>query len=462
MDAKLMKWIKRILKWIGVTVAALFGLVVIVYVGLLYINRSDEPPSAAAVAFAEMVQKSPSPDTDDNAMLYYIGINVPQGKDPLVQGKAWLKWSRLSARKQWKTDEPRGESLSYQLDNDETQQLSNLIQSCSVPTSDCLSQLNTQSEMVWKQLNKVRWILDRYERLLRYTKWHSTNINSPLTILTYNDTVTLNRLYNLHVWQLTQNGNTEQALKALDREARFWRMVLANSRTLIGKLVVNRLLNNNLRWTNVILHHAPSGLKSAVPESWKKSITLPERSLKSALANELLLAKSVMEQRDEFTDEISALDRVGNALAAPLIKLQAMQNLIASDYDRVNNALDLPYSELPDSLNALRQHQEKESHQDFYHAYNPLGYILYRIGNSADIVDYGLRIADLEGKRRVLQLASTLRDKGVAPEEVPSHLVNSDIRNPYTGEAFGWDEKTKSITFEGADCQNKKAFRLPY
>lgn len=462
MDIRIMRWIKRITKWISVTITVLLGLVVVAYVGLLFVNRSDEPPSTAATAFAKMVKNSPSPDSNDNAMLYYAGINVPQGEDPLVQGKAWLKWSRLPVKKQWTTDEPRGKSLSTQLKSDKTPQLSTLIQHCHTPTPECLSDLQSQPLILRGNLNKVQWILDRYERLLRYTIWHDSNANSPLAILMYLDASTLNKLYSVHIWQLAQNGKTKQAMEALDREARFWRMVLDNNRTLIGKMISYRLLDNNLRWTNTILRQASTGLKYAVPESWRKSITLQERSLQPALANELLFAKNVLEQKDDMLGEISAMDRFWNKLGAPLVKTQATLNLIASNYVRINQALNVTYKELPDSLNSLRQRQENELNKNMYQAYNPYGYMLYRMGVSMELRNFGLRVADLEGKRRLLVLAATLRSKGVAAKDVPSHLKSSAIKNPYTGKAFGWDAETESLTFNELGSKTEALYLLRY
>lgn len=453
---------RRITKWIGISVAALFGLAVVAYIGLLFINRSDEAPSATALEFEVITAGFPKVDVSGNAFPYFVGINAPQGEDPLMQGHAWLEWSRLSLKEQWEKDQPNGKFLSTQLSGDETAYLKNLLDNCRTPSNDCLSKLNAPSDELQNELNSAQWILKRYERLFRYTTWHEPLADSYLAIPTYIDARTLNALYGLHAWQLIRKGKHQQALNALDREAGFWRMVLVNSKTLIGKMVARTVLHSNLHWTNAVLLSASSESILNVPETWQHPLSLQERDLKDTFANELQLAKVVLTQRDVSDDEISVVDRAWNKLEAPLFQPQATFNLLASRYDRISKALTVEDKKLPASVASFRQHTNETSKGGLFRLYNPIGYTVFRINASMPLVDYGLRIADLEGLRRMLLLAAKLRNEGVAAEAVSTRLNIASIRNPFTDEAFGWDDEKNAITFKGLAEDPEGSYQLPY
>lgn len=457
-----MRGMRRIAKWIGISVAALFGLAVVAYISLLYINRADEPPSATAMEFEAIIADFVGVNAPDNAFPYFVGINTPQGEDPLIQGHTWLEWSRLPLKEQWEKDEPNGEFLSTQLSCDETAYLKNLMDNCRTLSKDCLSKLNASSDGLQNELNSAQWILKRYERLFRYTKWHEPPADSYFAIPTYIDARTLNTLYGLHAWQLVQNGKHQQALNALDREAHFWRMVLINSKTLIGKMVARAVLYSNLHWTNAVLRSASSEPTLNVPEVWQRPLSLQERNFRETFANEWLLSKVIFTQQNIMDDEISVAERIWNKLEAPLLQPQATLNLLASNYERTSQALAVQDKQLPDSIKTLHLHNNEIGKNGLFRLYNPIGYTLFRINASMPLVDYGLRIADLEGLRRILLLAEKLRSEGVEVRDVPNRLNNASIRNPFTDEAFGWDDEKNAITFRGLAEAPEGSYQLQY
>lgn len=457
-----MRWMRRITKWIGISVAALFGLAVVAYMSLLYINRADEPPSVTALEFEAITADFTEVHVSSNAFNYFVGINAPQGEDPFVQGHTWLEWSRLPLEEQWDKDEPVGDSLSSQLACDESTLLNELKNVCYSPTEECLSKLNEQPARLASELSSENWMLQRYEKLLGYTEWNEPPADSYLSIVTYRDARTLNTLYSLHAWHLMRNEKHQQALNTLDREARFWRIILTDSKTLIGKMVARAVLYSNLQWTNTVLRSAPSELTLNVPEVWHHPLSLQEQNFRETFANEWLLSKVIFTQQDIMDDEIPVADRVWNKLAEPLLQHQATLNLLASNYERTSQALAVQDKQLPDSVKELHLHNNEIGKDGLFRLYNPIGYTLFRISASMPLVDYGLRIADLEGVRRMLLLAAKLRNEDVAAEAVSTRLNNTPIRNPFTDEAFVWDDEKNAITFKGLAEAPEGSYQLPY
>ena len=60
-------------------------------------------------------------------------------------------------------------------------------------------------------------------------------------------------------------------------------------------------------------------------------------------------------------------------------------------------------------------------------------------------------MVDVEGVRRAALLTSELRSRGIVVAQVPTALSSSLIRDPCTGERFGWDAQKETLTFNGLE-----------
>lgn len=305
-------------------------------------------------------------------------------------------------------------------------------------------------------------MLQRYKRLLEYPVWREPFTKSYISILPYSEAMNLNQLHGLFAWHVGQSGDPQRALDMLDQEAGFWRRVLAGSNTIIGRVIAAAALERNLQWTNAVLREAQPAHSLSVPKNWRQALTPEERDWRRAFAGEIRLLADFSEWL-VAEEDASVLDVLMENLGAPLFQPTATLNYTTDRYHRVNQALSVPYRELTGAVDRIRQQErEKLESNGIFSAYNPVGHVLGRISAAHDTANYGLRITDLEGIRRMLLLAAELRANGIAAEDIQSEVDASEIRNPYTGAAFNWDADAVSFTFTGAYSWGEDDFVLPY
>ncbi|MBK8286782.1 MAG: hypothetical protein IPK97_19030 [Ahniella sp.] len=80
-------------------------------------------------------------------------------------------------------------------------------------------------------------------------------------------------------------------------------------------------------------------------------------------------------------------------------------------------------------------------------AHNFAGRILAQIAVPA--FDWGRRLHDQEALRRMIVLKREAKEHQIAPEGMDAFLSQQpeDLRNPFTGEPFGWSAETYEIHF---------------
>jgi len=127
---------------------------------------------------------------------------------------------------------------------------------------------------------------------------------------------------------------------------------------------------------------------------------------------------------------------------------QATVNATAERMLSVTQLSERDYPAIPDAAKALLASQEfaKKDITDF-RVYNPIGSILVDLVDMKPFAGYGLRIADLEGGRRLALLAAQMRGQNVSLESVSASLSVAGLRDPYDGSAFSWNAKDSSYVF---------------
>ncbi|WP_435099426.1 hypothetical protein [Arhodomonas sp. AD133] len=305
-------------KWTGFLLAGFVVCAVAGYAALLLINRADRPPSTTAMSFARLLHHDGELDAADNAVPYIAGLDAARGMDPRELG---LDRIQRDAGTPPGDGEHAGISLHSHLSED-VSGLEQWIAVCETPDARCLDRLRADGDTLAAALPRAAWMLRRYQRLLQYTHWREPAPDYYST-WPYGAATALNRLHGLHVWQLARHEGGDAALTRLDREARFWRLTLANTNTVIGKRVATAFLRRNLLWTNAVLATLPRGGTSRVPDSWLQPLTAQERSMRRVFAGELHKTRMFFRSTEAATERASYLDRPVWRLEAPLLQPQA-------------------------------------------------------------------------------------------------------------------------------------------
>ena len=147
----------------------------------------------------------------------------------------------------------------------------------------------------------------------------------------------------------------------------------------------------------------------------------------------------------------------------PMLQPQETSNRHADLLVAVAESVDVPYAEFPDAVERARAIERgvAEAARPLARVYNLTGDMLLGLGYP-DFTSYAVRVADLEGVRRVAVLAAKLRSLGAAPAQVPALLLETDVDDPYTGEPFLWDGDANAIVFIGLEPGERGRHALLY
>ena len=396
--------LKPILKWTCTAVAAvLIGLPVATYL----VNGSDRPASPRALAFDALLATAPVAD-DDNGYVHLIGMDAPEGADPVAEGRRRIDRIERAAQSQAfasltlkRRDYPRLR----------TPEVTALQDRCMLHVAACAEALRANPALVPAGSVPEQWLLVRYQAMLTRPAWRETpatlDVNAPFiaTATAFDG----QELLFLGVWTLAGEGDAQGVNRLLQADLQFWRSVLARSDRLVTKMAAIALLTRHFSWANVALKRFPTAQQGdAIPAAWRIPLTHEERSLRKAWAGELAFLRSGF--RNAMTVENKHWQqRTATSMFYRTVHLQAIINDHAEFLNDLSDAFDGDYATL---ARAAEQGQRLEQRS----LITVLGKGLYNIGVNMlegvamrDFTRYAVRAADLEGIRRAHVLVADLR-----------------------------------------------------
>jgi hypothetical protein len=160
--------------------------------------------------------------------------------------------------------------------------------------------------------------------------------------------------------------------------------------------------------------------------------------------------------------ESSLLERTERRLLAPFFQPQDTLNHYAEWYAQLGTMLNVPLERYDTLTREISRHGTEHAAGTWpLSPYNIVGRMLFMSG-TADYASYAIRVGDIEGVRRAALEAVTLRAAGVPPSGVAAALANAQLRNPYNGHPFAWDEKEGAIVFRGLQPGERGEHRIRY
>ncbi|HEY4556547.1 MAG TPA: hypothetical protein VIG68_08995, partial [Lysobacter sp.] len=308
------------------------------------------------------------------------------------------------------------------------------------PTRACVEALHADATVLDAHLDAGAWHLARYEALLARTGWRESipaDVDAPLP--SYSHVLAAQKLFLLDAWRHARLGDADAVRDRLDRDARFWRRVLARSDLLISRMIAAAALRRNFAYGSLALRELPSArIGDAIPAGWTHALTDDERSMLRAMAGEWRWTSSAMRR---MARDARGSTNPGDRAGAPVFQLQDTINRSAGFAVRFADASRMPYPRLKQALASTTRTSAVS-------AYNPVGAILASIGPPA-YTNYALRVADLEGLRRAALATARLRANGIAATDVPRALAElpASLSDPYTGRPLQWDAQARVIGF---------------
>lgn len=425
------KLVKRLLLWM---MAGLLTLLLIV----LYVNRKDQPPSQAAVQLQRSAQSVGTVADAANGYVYAMGFCAPDDADAATVGLARAEWTRKRLPAAGKDDNLAFPDTSRHLARERDPAIKGMHAACKESNGACAAAMH----VVW--MPQYAALLARYEALLNYRQWRElwpSDLRAPSA--RFSHVLEGQAFLFIRASNMAKEGDIAGLKRLLERDHQFWRMVLAESSSIIVKLIAAHALEQHYKLSNVLLRRlAPAAAIQSIPDSWHTPISARERSMLRVMANEW-----------EY------FGRNVDGAAAWLLQRQATSNLSAARMLAIAEVFALDFAAIPAASNQLLgRDQFARKHVFALGIYNFGGEYVANEIDMADFLSYGKRAADVEGKRRLTLLAAALRAQGVKPDDIAQHLQQTHIRNPYDGKPFSWDAAAGSLAFAGAHS----TFRIVY
>jgi hypothetical protein len=407
--------IRRILKTLGWIAGAVLALAVVLYLTALVVNRHDAEPSAAATRLANLYRDRPAVADKDNGFVALATFDAM----PVDRQK------RDSAIQQF-------------------------IDDCNPGKRACASAFETADAVFERWMTAEPELLDQYQQLIAHTGWREAvpeHLSTPLP--KYALVIDGQRVLLLKSKRLVAGGDYAGAQTLLTNDTRFWRTMLESSDTLISKMIATAALYRHFELGNEVVRHVPAAqVTNTLPASWQTPLSDAERSMTRCMTGEWIYMSAIVP------------DTVQEHTLMPFFQRQDTLNHYAEWHEQIGAMLNVPLKQYGALTERSSRHVSEETAWPLS-PYNIIGRILFTSG-STDYASYAVRVGDIEGVRRAALEAVTLRAAGVPASGVATALSNAQLRNPYNGQPFAWDEKEGAIVFRGLQPGERGEHRIRY
>jgi len=408
--------LKLLLKMVASFLALLFLLIAFVF----FINREDKPPSESVIKLQRIAAASTPVKDRDNAFVYVMGFSASDNADVMTEGAARVEQMRKSMETRGPID---------------------------------VAEIRVQEQL---QREPAK-LIERYERLLEFKQWQEIRQGDqrPL-IAAFGRVFEAQRQMYLKALSLETNEDAADCKRMLEKDYRFWRMILAESASVNVKMIAARSIELHFEMGNLVVRRFPPALTMvAIPEGWREPFSSRERSLAKMMANEWIFY-------DLRPDDERSKNLVSMLFGSFLYQPQATSNANADRMLRVVGLYDRDYAAIPQAAATFlaTYGTEKKAAADIG-VYNPVGRILLNMEGMDAYTRYGFRVANLEGMRRVALLASQLRSSGAKGNDVAEGVRTSDLRDPYDGKEFAWDPGQGAFLFSRT-LEGRPDFKIAY
>jgi hypothetical protein len=403
----------NLLKKISLTILILL----IVLIALLQTDDSLNPETKTWIKDTEEAVS-----TDNNAYFYFIGMMAPENKDPVKIGKA-IHQKVLAQPLPEVTEEPQVNNdyySVYKIDNGLQIHPENL---CKVFNADCFKQLEGDRTKIKEIINSNATLLKRYQTFLAMPnyqlmhpigQWHSMPY--------YQHVVDANNINLIALLAIEDESLLNQKFSQLLKQTR---LKLAQSGSLIEKMIYVALVNHNLELYNLL--YKSSRINN--PIKFEK-LSVQEKSFDKVMGYETL---SGLAPNNGFKFPWYAI------ISKAVIKRNMMLNY-RHQYVTLYNQLSLlpPHKQ----LEAANSEEYKPKEVSFLSKYrNYSGWILNEIADSA-YTSYIFRVSDLDAKIAVLNWRlQQPQDATIDNDYLKRH--GTEQLNPYQTGTF----TTKKDTF---------------
>jgi len=441
-------------KVLGRIVLGFFGLVALLYLVVLAVNWKDQPPSAAARRFEEIIAARPQVPARENAIVYLLGFNAHADQDPHEIGARRLVWLETYTANTKPESDPLPDPLD--LKSQGSPLIEPINKECGNDDRKSCADAFATIAREWQPTEMESLALQRYRTLLGHRAWRDVvplHMAAPLPA--YGSVMHAQRLYHLSLLQLAAPGKVDAIRDGLSADLAYWRGAARTSELLISRMIAVAGMRNHFFFANLVLRRLPADqVMLAVSPEWQREFSADERAMHLVMAGEWKFSQGVLHSvldSEEMVEsmgedyEPSTIGRWLNYLARPMLKEQDTTNGIADRYLRFSEQFSVPLNQYPAVKLAIEKRASE--HPQPISIYNPVGDYYLREIEAVTYTDYAFRAANPEGIRRAALLVAQLRARGVKADAAAEEVARAGLREPYTNAPFEWDSKRQSIVY---------------
>lgn len=446
---------RKAVKGVGWIVAGLAGLAAVACAAVVVTNWSDQPPSPAALRLAAIHDSRPAVADEDNGYIYLFGFDAPLDEDPRAVGAQRLAWLQSADNAPFaRAADPQTTRLEYESTDPTAQQL---VRLCGTDTRACAEAFADNDAAFASWMSSHPWLLERYRELIAYGGWREPVLGGTQPAPNFGAALRGHFLLMLEAERLADDNDIDAVRELLASDARFWRMVLASSDTLLTKMIATGALRSHFAWGNLVMRSLPEGRTDAIPAEWRAPMTDDELSLRRTLAGEHVFIGGSLRETMRAARSASLGTRVHALFFRATFQPQDTLNRQSVYWTAMIDTLDAPllgFAQVADNASRLARAAAASPPLSLY---NLSGVATFA---TPDMASYARRVKDLEGMRRAALALATLRAE--QPPDFAAALAFSTLRNPYDDRPLRWDENDQAVVFAGLAPGERGEHRFHY
>ena len=338
---------------------------------------------------------------------------------------------------------------------------------CVLTASKCLKKFQSlENEFNQTQRDNIE-LLSRYEKLKLIP-----NFQFPLPIDTAISDNSLSDIAKIGSYKLVGIAvnvsipdKSNEALRSFDEESKLWRRLLAQSPTLVSKMISDRVVHKQMRLASEIILNYPelANANSELLARVVSPLSIKELDLKGVLVYEFKTTASIIEntfnyvhlKNPDMNSEhpffmVKRIGLKGFKLNTSLNHAYKIHNLHA--YSKIQNA-----KQAFNFVNDSKKLEAKNINDlTWLFSSNPIGESLNRFhGNYSD---YFLRVHDLDAYARLVETQRQISLQKIAKKDIPAFLskLGPNLHDPYLEAPMTWNAETSTLSVQSKATSTAK------
>ena len=422
--------------------AAVFFLLIIVAIIPAFIP--DEEYTSGAKQWLKEANNPVAIADEINSFNALAGFYVEADKDMVAEGARLIAESNMRSGKSGGSSNEilklndYWETLPVNIDGKSSELLYEVYKN---PTGWLEDNQATYKEL----LNDNQILLTRFRQIVAMEKYSHTlkpDFNGPA--ISYSGFMAIKKLDNLSIIDDFINLDKAAAVKRLQKNINFSRLMLANSAEILEKMIALKLLSIDLQTYQVLLDHpSNTGELNFVIANLNDN----ERTMRNAFKGEFAAMSPtlVIGDYDEYSDNGTRNNVIQYIIMKAYLKPRSLENRSYENVWLYGLRKEKMTLASRDQMASMESHNATTSWQIYQ---DPVGYVLMAIATPSDF-NYMDKIDHADAEISLINLKSVIDSRQITNDEIAGYIatLNADINPGYAGAKFSWNNDSRELSY---------------